>query len=153
MAVSLKDVTDQLLDVLRETFEGPRDVWSYFTDNTPEAGLFGTLNTVGAAEASRMTGKTSIAAHVRHVVFALDASTAWISGDRSVRNWKESWRADSLREPAWRELLGRLEISYRALRNAIEEHALATVESMGGALGALAHAAYHLGAIRQKIVA
>ena len=34
---------EHLIDVLREAFEGPKEKWSYFTDNSPEAGLIGSL--------------------------------------------------------------------------------------------------------------
>jgi len=38
-----------------------------------------------------------------------------------------------------------------SLAGAIESHAVATEEGFGGAVGAIAHAAYHLGSIRQKL--
>jgi hypothetical protein len=151
MAVSLDEVIGQILDVLREAFEGPRERWSYFTDNNSDAGLFGTLAAIRAEDASRITGATSIAAHVHHTIFALEASTDWIDGDRSPRNWKESWSVSTVGATAWQDLLIRLRTAYQDLRRAIEEQAVSTTDAMGGAIGALAHAAYHLGAIRQKI--
>src|SRR5262245_19906310 len=90
--ISADVVTGQLLAVLREAFEGA-ERWSYFTDHGPEAGLFGTLGRLSAAEASRVTGGTSVAAHVYHTLFGLEASAAWIRGDRTKRDWAESWRA------------------------------------------------------------
>jgi len=92
--------------VLREALEGPPERWSYFTDNSPDAGLFGTLAPLSAADASRPVAGTSVAAHVHHVAWA---------------------------------------------RQTVEAHALAGEEAFGGALVAVAHIAYHLGAIRQKI--
>jgi hypothetical protein len=41
--VSTDVAIDQLLAVLAEAFEGPRQTWSYFTDQGAESGLFGTL--------------------------------------------------------------------------------------------------------------
>ncbi len=88
-------VTGQLLAVLHEALEGPPEQWSYFTDNRPDAGLFGTLAPLGATDASRPVTGTSVAAHVHHVAWAMEATSAWIRGDRSKRNWKESWQVSA----------------------------------------------------------
>ncbi len=141
---------EHLLAVLAEAFEGPKQNWSYFTDAGAESGLFGTLAPLNAETASRVWGGTTIAAHVHHVRFALAASAAWIAGDRSNRDWQESWSINVLDDAAWRRLQQQLRGDYDALRKAISNHASASAESIGGAVGSVAHAAYHLGAIRQK---
>jgi hypothetical protein len=51
----------------------------------------------------------------------------------------------------WARMLDTLRISYQDMRRDIELFASSSKESMGGVIGALAHVAYHLGAIRQKI--
>src|SRR5712691_2706112 len=89
--VSIEATLEQLLAVLREAFEGPQLNWSYFTDQGAESGLFGTLTSISASAASRVWAGSTIAAHAHHTAFALDASAAWISGDRSPRDWNESW--------------------------------------------------------------
>lgn len=149
--VSIATVQEQLLAVLREAFDGPAQAWSYFTDNHPEAGTFGTLGSKTAREVSAITGGTSIAAHIHHATFALDASAAWIKGDRAPREWSESWSIQIVEESSWTEMRDRLGRAYERLRVAIEQHGMASAEAVGGALGAVAHAAYHLGAIRQKV--
>jgi hypothetical protein len=149
--ISLAEVKAQLLAVLREASEGPAQAWSYFTDNDPEAGILGTIGSRTAREASAVIGGTSIAAHVHHAVFALEASTAWIKGDRSSRDWKESWKIGAVEESSWRELRDRLVRAYEELRSAIAQYGMASEEAAGGAIGAVAHVAYHLGAIRQKV--
>ncbi len=141
----------QLQAVLREGFEGPKERWSYFTDNDPDAGFFGTLRSLDAAGASRPIGQGTIAAHVHHMVFALEASTAWIRGDRSPRKWSESWAVTAVDGPEWARLLERLRGGYEDLRGAIDAHALDSEEAAGGAIAAVAHAAYHLGCIQQKL--
>lgn len=151
--VGMDIVIEQILAVLGEGTEGPPGSWSYFTDNSADAGLFGTLDKCDAALASRVIGGTSIVAHVYHTVFAMDASAAWIRGDRSASDWKSSWSVTTADAEAWSAMKARLHSSYAALRAAIESKGRDSVESMGGAIGAVAHAAYHLGAIRQKIVA
>ena len=151
--IAMEVAVGQLAAVLREGFEGPAEKWSYFTDNSPEAGLFGTLTRLSAEEVSRPWGGTSIAAHVGHLVFSLDASTAWISGRWTPRDWKQSWRVSTVDDVAWAGLLDELRAGYDALRRAVEEYAGKSLEAFGGAAGAVAHTAYHLGAIRQKVAA
>jgi hypothetical protein len=151
-AVTLDTAVEQLLAVLGEGFEGPPEKWSYFVDNDATAGYSGTLAKVSAAEASHPIGGSTIAAHVHHMIFALEASSAWIRGDRASRNWGESWRGTTVSEKEWAELRAKLQAGYADLGRAIASHARESEEAIGGAIGALAHAAYHLGAIRQKIV-
>jgi len=148
--VSADVAIEQLLAVLAEAFEGPQQKWSYFTDHGAESGLFGTLAALNATTASRVWGGTTIAAHAHHVRFALAASAAWIAGDRSSHNWPESWSVITVTDAEWRSLQQGLRDKYEELRKAVAAHAAASVESLGGAVGAAAHAAYHLGAIRQK---
>jgi hypothetical protein len=45
----------------------------------------------------------------------------------------------------------RASAGYADLRATIEAHGADGVEAFGGAVGAVAHVAYHLGAIRQKV--
>lgn len=149
--VSIDSIITQLMAVLGEAFEGPKERWSYFTDTGADAGMFATIGKLTAEEATRVLGETSIAAHVNHVLFGLEASAAWIQGNRTTRDWKGSWRVSSIEEADWKRLLERLRAGYQTLRRAIPMYAATTPEAMGGAVGALAHAAYHLGAIRQKV--
>jgi hypothetical protein len=56
-AMDVHEIVGLILDVLGEAFEGPKERWSYFTDNRSDAGLFGTLGRLAAADASRIRGK------------------------------------------------------------------------------------------------
>ena len=149
--IPTREAVTQLTAVLAEAFEGPSEKWSYFTDSGRDAGLFGTLEKVTAEEASRHVGETTIAAHAHHVAFGLEASTAWIRGERGERDWQESWSVVTVNGEAWIRLQQRLRVKYEELREAIGREGSASAESIGVAIGALAHAAYHLGAIRQKL--
>lgn len=151
--VSTDVAIEQLLAVLSEAFEGPKQSWSYFTDKGAESGLLGALSHLNAAGASKVWGGTTIAAHAHHVRFGLAASAAWIAGDRSSRDWQQSWSVSTVDEAAWKALREQLRTGHEDLRKTIAAHAAENVESIGGALAAVAHAAYHLGAIRQKIAA
>jgi len=146
----LEGVISQLSAVLREGLEGPQERWSYFTDTGKGSGLLATISSLSADQASRVLGGTSVAAHVAHIVFSLDASARWIEGDRTMRNWKESWGVSTVDAQGWERLQERVRSGYRDLQAAISGYAGNSPEAMGGALGAVAHLAYHLGAVRQK---
>ena len=143
----------QLVSVLREAVEGQSGTWTYFIDKKPDAALLGALRTLGADEASSVVGDTTIAAHVHHAAFAMAASAATIEGDRTPVDWKQSWRVASVDDGSWQELVARVGREYQRLRRAIESRASSGDEAFGEAVGSIAHVAYHLGAIRQKIVA
>lgn len=151
MAVSIQTVEEQLQAVLAEAFEGSSGPWSHFTDGGREGGLLGSLERLSAADASRTTAGTTIASHVHHTSFALRVSAAWIRGVREPADWPSSWRVRTVDERAWTGELSELSEGFQALEAAIAEHWLDDVEAVGAALGALAHAAYHLGALRQKL--
>lgn len=146
-------IARQLLSVLSEAVEGPAGEFSYFIDNQPDAGLLRALSRLSAAEASRASAGTTIAAHVHHVAFGMAVSAAAVKGDDAPRDWKESWRVSTVDEAAWGPLVEQLRHAYATLRMAIESQALSSDNAFGEAVGAIAHIAYHLGAIRQKMVA
>lgn len=146
-------LVERLSSVLREAVEGPSGPWTYFIDKQPDAGLFGALASVSGAEASRPVGGSTIAAHVHHVAFGMDVTAAAVHGDRDPRDWTLSWRVSAVDEGAWNDLRDGLRRAYDGLRRAFEEHATLDDVSFGEAVGGIAHIAYHLGAIRQKVVA
>lgn len=143
-------IVRQLRDVLHEAFEGSPHSGTYFSDKG--ASLFGTIDGLTAEQASRPSGPsgTTIAGHVHHMAFSADASTAWIRGDRAPRDWEQSWTVRNVTDAEWSDLRERLRQAYDELQAALEDAALASEEAFGGALGVVAHAAYHLACIRQK---
>ena len=148
--VNLDTVVDHLLAALKEGLDGPGK-WGFFSDSGPEAGLAKTLAALSASEASKVTGDTSIAAHVHHLVFSFEASAAYMKGDTSPRDWGESWRVVSVTEPTWRKLQEDLRSGFSEMKKAIETFAKTGFEASGIAVGAPAHVAYHVGAIKQKV--
>jgi DinB family protein len=145
-------VVRQLHAVLRETFEGPQAKWTYFIDNKPDAAVFGTIEALTAEDASRPlgTGESTIASHVHHLAFALAEAADFLRGQRGDVDWSESWRVRTVDEAGWTALKARLRAEYERLLRAVDDAAASGEEAFGGAVGVLAHAAYHLGAIRQK---
>ena len=147
-------IADQLTKVLREAFEGPPGPWSYFTDRFPESGMFGTIGGLSAAQASRPAGprQTTIAGHVQHLCFSLALSTRWIRGELTARDRNPGWSISGVDQAGWKALQGTLRREYQTLSVTIGSQPTWDEEALGGAVGAIAHAAYHLGALRQRLL-
>jgi hypothetical protein len=143
----------QFLRVLREAFEGPPGPWSYFTDKDSKAGVFGTIDGLSAADASRRLGTsaTTIASHVDHLAGSLAISTRWIRGELTARDRDQSWMVAELDERGWSALRANLRREYDTLLMTIQSQGRWDEDAIGGAVGAIAHVAYHLGAIRQRL--
>ncbi len=84
----------------------------------------------------------------------MKASSAFIEGDPTppgAEKRKESWEVAELDEEGWRHMQKKLHESYIGLRNTIQSSALKNSNAIGVSMGTVAHIAYHLGAIKQKI--
>lgn len=141
------------LELLRETFEGPAGSSTYYIDNDPKAGFFGAVDALTAADASRPTrpGGPTIAAQVFHAGFHLDMSTGWLRGDREDRDWAKSWELTSVDDAAWTALRRQFRGQYEAFQQAVGNEPSAGGDNLSTILGAIAHAAYHLGAVKQAL--
>ncbi|HYC91214.1 MAG TPA: DinB family protein [Thermoanaerobaculia bacterium] len=142
-------MTKQLLAVLAEGMEGPRSELSYFLDSG--AGLRQTLGGLSAEEASRVAGGNSVAAHAHHILFSFEAFGAYIRGDRTLRDWSQSWSVSTVSSEDWTKLQEDLSREYSSLREAVR--GAADDDALRGAVAAVTHLAYHIGAIRQKLTA
>jgi len=138
--------------MLREAFEGPPGPWTYFTDTAPETGVFGTISGMTAAQASKVDGpgRTTIAGHLHHLSASVALSTAELRGEPSSRDRSRSWTVSTVDAAEWNSLRARLRDVYDRLLVAVETHARWDEDALGVAIGAIAHTAYHLGAIRQR---
>jgi hypothetical protein len=147
-------IADQLTKVLREAFEGPPGPWSYFTDRFPESGVFGTIGGLSAEQASQSAGarQTTIAGHVQHLCFSLALSTRWIRGELTARDRNPGWTLRGVDEAGWKALQATLRREYETLCVTIGTQPTWGEEPLGGAVGAIAHTAYHLGALRQRLL-
>lgn len=148
---SIQEVFKRLVAVLDETMEGASADWSYFVDKSPDSGLFNSLISLSAEDASRAWAGTSIAAHAYHIIFTMSDAVACLEGDRAVRDWRESWQVSSVDAAAWTKMQENMRNGYKKLRNTIQSKASWESEAMGDAIGVVAHLAFHFGAIRQKL--
>lgn len=141
--------TTELLYVLTETFESVQGI--YLDKGTS---LIETLAGLSAEQASQVVGSqcASIAAHVTHVCFYLDVLDHYMKTGQDERvDWGEIWRTvRAVNIDEWARLQTRLRQAYQRLQAAIPAYESWDVEySIAGAIGVVAHTAYHLGEIRR----
>jgi hypothetical protein len=133
----------------------PKGTW--FTDNEPKNGFLGSIESLSAAEASRPLSPgdpLSVASHAEHLRFALSLANRALRGEKAYAGakWARSWDLRSVDEAAWKSLVAALRTEYEAFREALASgKAWAGEDEMTGALGLIAHGAWHLGAIRQGL--
>jgi len=146
-----EDFTNALLAVLGETFE---KVEGYYLDKNTS--LFETLATVTAEQASLPVGGqcATLAAQVKHTAFYLDVVAEFVKNPNTPKpDWSEIWRTVNVVSAAeWQAIQDELRSSYhntQALIRSTPEWPSA--DEIGGAIGLLAHSAYHLGEIRQAL--
>ena len=141
----------QFLALLREAFESSTHHWSYFVSEGPDGGVFGTLDKLSAEQAFHIPapGVSSIASQVAHLIFAMHASYDWLIGKGGPRNWNESWNVRGTDEAEWTRLQSDLRQAYEQFAGVLDGRELNAPESFGGAMGTIAHVAYHLGVIRR----
>lgn len=138
-------------NLLKEAYEGT-DSRSWFSDSGAGAGVLATLGSVSAeAASSRLTNSgTSIAGHCNHLRWSLALSNGLMRGEQPSSDWTESWIVQSVDEPTWDILRDALQSEYELLQSNLERGFDATNPQMVTAgIALVAHAAYHLGAIRQ----
>jgi hypothetical protein len=113
-----------------------------------------TLESVTATEASIPVGPegTTIAGHVNHIRASLMVSTALIKKESASRDRTNSWTVTRIGDPEWEALRRQLREQYERSLQAIQTRTDWDEDSFGAALGAIAHVAYHLGAVRQRLL-
>lgn len=147
-------VFDEMVELLRETFEGAKPgEGTQYLDR--DGGIRATLARFTAAHASaRVDGHPSVAAHARHMAFHLRTAYQWIQGDHSKRDWKGSFEPQTVTEAEWSAVRADLDSARTELIDAMRAlPAERFLADAGGGLGVVAHLAYHLGAIRQRLPA
>ena len=138
-----------LLELLEETFENPH---GYYLDRS-KGGLFTTLEAVSHERASlELSRQRSIAAHVEHTRFYLDALHQYLNGFTGKMDWDASWQTHGVTAPEWDTMRAALRSQYDALMTDLR--ALPENDpKLENGMSVLAHTAYHFGAIRQLLLA
>jgi hypothetical protein len=136
--------TEVIHALLTEAYEGSSQVW-FSSRNT---GLFSSLQSVSAEQAS----KNGIAAHTEHLRWSLSTVNAMMRGERPAMDWTQSWTVKTVSKSEWQNLLEQLQTEYQALQTNLPPNPDLTDRMLiTSGVALVAHAAYHLGAIRQMI--
>jgi hypothetical protein len=149
--INQEDFTKSLSALLKETFESTNTAFGtmYLDQGT---GLFATLEKIDAEKASRAAdGSPTIAAHCEHLRFYLDFLNNYLKEDFKMADWKDSWLVKTVTEAEWTALCGQLQKTYQNVTDTFDEIETWTDFKISGAMGILAHTAYHLSAIRQMM--
>lgn len=147
---TIRNALETLLDELFEGPSNPNQTW--IVTNESDSGVLGTLRSIPVELAKDVPEgmRHSIAEHVAHLHFSLDNSLARLRGDTPAGDWNSSWNAGDFDECAWQRMQRSLRESQLRLRMDIHDrHDFEHFEKTCGCIAALAHAAYHLGCIRQ----
>lgn len=137
--------------LLSELLEGPAPDAAFML-NRGDRGLFASLDELSSdAASSQAGGRSSVAAHVDHLRYALSLLNRWARG---ADPWKDadfgaSWRRLRVTDTEWRELCEALKSEALAWRSAVGERREWDSTSMTEVMASAAHLAYHLAAIRQ----
>ena len=89
--------------------------------------------------------------HVNHGCSSLALTTRALRGAPAARDPSTSWTVTAVDDKQWGDLQTRLRRESDALLVALETHATWDEDTLGVAIGAIAHTAYHLGAVRQRL--
>ena len=145
------DFLKAISDVLKETFEGSPESGSMYLDRG--VGVFNSLEKVTAELASRSISweGASVAAHAEHARFYLQMLCEFMNGRTEKVDWNESWRVKTVDEKEWQALKENLQKEYQSTIDTFEKIENWDEDAIGGAMGIVAHTAYHLGSIRQII--
>lgn len=149
----MSDHYESLLLLMREVFEGkPADVPGTWFVEGREA-LLETFREVTPEQASSDFGRgiSSIAAHLEHTRYYLAQSNGWARGEQPVADWPGSWRLQTVSAEEWSGLRQSLTAEYQEFLSHLARKPDLDQDSATGAVANLAHAAFHLGAVRQLI--
>ena len=148
--INQADFTNSLFALFKETFEGTSTAFGtmYLDQGT---GFFDTIEPIDAEKASRSVtdGATTIAAHCEHVRFYLEFLNNYMTEKFTMVDWKDSWKVKTVTDAEWTALRGQLHKTYQKVTDTFNEVETWNDFKITGALGILAHTAYHLSAIRQ----
>lgn len=150
MVHTMRNTIETLLNEVYEGPDNPNKTW--VVSSQPGSGILGTLRSIHADQARHVPQglSHSIAGHVAHLHYSIDHLLTLIRGDTPSGDWKSSWNTGELDESAWQRMQRSLREDQLRLRLAIHgRQDFDHFEMTTSLIAAIAHAAYHLGCIRQ----
>ena len=149
--IQTQHFTQALNALLEEVFE---NVHGIILDKGTS--MFETLADISAEEASIPVGGkcATLAAQVKHTAFYLDTLIHQVtSGQQSPVDWDDIWNnTRAVDADEWQAIIAGLRASYDGIKALVASApGWPSERHIGGAIGAIAHTAYHLGEIRQAL--
>jgi hypothetical protein len=145
-----------MITLLRETLLRAEQHYAFLL-NPGDPGLVETLKSLSATTVSTPcgSGRKSIAAHANHVLYGIELANRALGGETGVyenADWDRAWTLQSVSQAQWRDLVNRLEQQSHLLIDQVGQSRQWDETLFTGASAIAAHAAYHLGAIRQMVL-
>lgn len=151
--IPTEDFKKWFLILLSETF-GVADTPNGYILDTGQSGLIGTINTLGAevASAAPAPGQATIASHCGHVRFLLQHFAAYERGETPDADWAGSWAIHAVDDAQWQALRDELQTIYTNLVTRLHARDDWPEPAVAAGMMLLAHCAYHVGEIRQRLL-
>lgn len=137
--------------LLEETLPGHSEPGNVYLDSG--TGWRATLEPVTHNQASIPTvpGGTTIAGHVEHTRYYLQAIREFVQGRTEPVNWSDSWQVREISEQDWLKLKSELIAEHDRVMALAQNSDDWDEDLIASMFGMVAHCAYHLGAVRQMI--
>lgn len=149
------DLLKAIRELLNEVYLEPAERGTWVATPGGGTGLLDSVADLTAEQVSRTSrvGGTSIASHVEHLRWSLANVNATMRGAPWNPDWSASWSVVEVDEPGWSQLRKALRDEVEALNDVLEgaPQELSDPTALRGVLALPAHAAYHLGAVRQLV--
>jgi hypothetical protein len=147
-----EDFTKWLTLLLAETFGVSQAPFGFVLDS-PQAGLFGAIESLGAPLVSYAPApdQPSIAAHCNHVLAALHLFEAYERKQTPEPDWPATWSTRMVDEVDWVHLRKDLQEAYHSVVIGLEDNDRWPEPRVAAALMLLTHCAYHVGQIKQLL--
>lgn len=147
-------IRDAIETLLQETYEGPPDPkTTWIASNVADSGILSTVKHLTPEQAwAKPHGlKHSVAEHLAHLNFSIDVAMKYARGEEPGADWTESWDVGDIPDEArWHAMQRQLRESHLRMRMWVHaDEPFEKKEALTGFLACVAHAAYHLGQIRQ----
>lgn len=145
---------ESALKLLQEIYIGSAESssYSFVTNGEAKDALLPFARSISSRIASTPTHEegTTIASHIGHLRWSLKYVMAYYEGRKPEGSWSESWVIRQVDDDAWNALREDLEKSYLNIVQVVQANQRwDNQQLLDGTIALPAHAAYHLGAVKQ----
>jgi uncharacterized damage-inducible protein DinB len=145
------------LEIFRESFEGVKPGHQYTWYVQGKEAILDVLDTLTAEQASRPIAgaKATIGAHANHLCYFLHLFNVNNRGEEEKGDWEGSWKIQQFDEEAWKDVAARTRAEYEEASRWYQSQTTSDTDlekdNAEYMIANIAHAAYHLGAMRALI--